>query len=227
MCGRYTLKEDLKELEGYFEGSAADFEYRPNYNVAPTHEMPIVFQDTESNNRQVQSFRWGLLPFWATEKKVSYSMINARGESVDTKKSFKTYFKSQRCLIPASGFYEWKGKKGNKTPFYIQPTEEPLFAFAGIYSLWKEPSSDKIIPNFSIITTEANKPMKELHHRMPAMLFKEEWQQWLAPQNEDTNELKELIRPYLDDGIEFYQVSKQVNNVKNNSSELLNPSMLF
>ncbi len=227
MCGRYTLKEELIELEGYFDAAAVEFDYRPNYNVAPTHEMPVVFQEPENNSHQIKPFRWGLLPFWAKDKKMGYKMINARGETIDTKKSYKSCFKKQRCLVPASGFYEWKGKKGNKTPFYIHPTKEPLFAFAGIYSLWEDPVEKQIIPNFSIITTEANKPMQELHHRMPAMLLKGEWQPWLDPANDDTNGLKVLIRPYPDDGIEFYQVSKAVNNVRNNEAGLLEVSSLF
>src|SRR5699024_3196096 len=227
MCGRYTLKENLKELEGYFAATAVEFEYHPNYNVAPTHKMPVVLQDTESDRRRIEPFRWGLLPFWAKEKKMGYSLINARSETIDSKKSYKHYVKNQRCLIPASGFYEWKGEKANKTPFYVHPTQEQIFAFAGIYSRWRMPDSSRVISSYTIITTQANKPMEELHHRMPAMLFNEEWQQWLDPANEDVSGLKNLLRPYPDDGLEFYQVSKAVNKVQNNMAELLNQATLF
>jgi putative SOS response-associated peptidase YedK len=221
MCGRYNLTESQSHLEEWFKAVMEDDEgFQPNYNVAPTHNMPVVGQNLEGK-RTIQRFRWGLLPFWAKDTKVGYSMINARAESVDTKRSFKPYFKKYRCLVPASGFYEWKGKKGNKTPYLIHPTHEPVFAFAGLYSVWK--SGDEKVPTYTIITTDANKKMEQLHDRMPVMLLKEEWDRWLDPDNNDTDALKELLRPFPDDAIDFYQVSKDVNNVRNNSEELINP----
>ena len=220
MCGRYTLIESDENLEAWFDAVMEEVEeYGPNYNVAPTHNMPVVGQNREGQ-QTIQQFRWGLLPFWAKDKKVGYSMINARAESVDTKKSFKRSFERYRCLIPASGFYEWKGEKGNKTPYYIHPTHEPMFAFAGLYNVWKSPEGEKI-PTYSIITTDANQKMKDLHDRMPAMLLKEEWNEWLDPDNHNTQALKELLNPFPDDAIDYYQVSKAVNSVKNNSEELL------
>ncbi len=220
MCGRYTLIESDEDLEAWFEAVIKEIEeVGPNYNVAPTHNMPVVGQNREGQ-RTIQQFRWGLLPFWAKEKKVGYSMINARAESVDTKKSFKRSFERYRCLIPASGFYEWKGQKGNKTPYYIHPTHEPMFAFAGIYNVWESPEGEKI-PTYSIITTDANEKMSDLHDRMPVMLLKEEWDEWLNPENHNTKALKQLLTPFPDDAIDFYQVDKAVNNVRNNSEELL------
>jgi len=220
MCGRYTLMKEKAELEGYFDAVMEDFEsFGPNYNVAPTHTMPVVGAN-EDGHRTIRPFRWGLLPFWAKEQKVSYSMINARGESVDSKKSYKGSFKRKRCLVPASGFYEWTGKKGNKTPYYIYPTHEELFSFAGIYNVWESPEGDKV-PTYSIITTQANKKMSELHDRMPVMLLEEEWDEWLDPGNQNTKALKELLQPFPDDGIGFHQVDKAVGKVKNNSKELI------
>lgn len=220
MCGRYTLIEGDEELEAWFDAVMEQGEeHGPNYNVAPTHNMPVVGQNKEGK-RTIQKFRWGLLPFWAKEKKVGYSMINARAESVDSKKSFKRSFERYRCLIPASGFYEWKGEKGNKTPYYIHPTHEPMFAFAGLYNVWESPEGEKI-PTYSIITTDANEKMKDLHDRMPVMLLKEEWDEWLDPENHNTKALKDLLNPFPDDAIGYYQVSKDVNNVRNNSKELL------
>lgn len=189
------------------------------HNVAPTHNMPVVCENRDGE-RTIRPFRWGLLPFWAKEEKVSYSMINARGESLDSKKSYKKSFKQYRCLVPASGFYEWKGEKGNKTPYYIHPTHEPMFAFAGLYNVWESPEGKKT-PSYTIIITEANQKMSTLHDRMPAMLLKEEWDEWLDPDNHDTNALKELLKPFPDDGIDYYQVGKAINSVKNNSAELL------
>lgn len=220
MCGRYTLMKEKAELEGYFDAVMDDFEsFGPNYNVSPTHRMPVVGAN-EDGRRTIRPFRWGLLPFWAKEKKISYNMINARGESVHSKKSYKGSFKRKRCLVPASGFYEWTGKKGDKTPYYIYPTHEDLFSFAGIYTVWEAPDGEKV-PTYSIITTQANDKMNKLHDRMPVMLLKEQWNEWLDPGNQNTQALKELLQPFPDDGIEFHRVGKAVGNVRNNSPELI------
>jgi putative SOS response-associated peptidase YedK len=213
------MKEQA-ELEEYFDAVMEDFEsFGPNYNVAPTHRMPVVGENKDGQ-RTIRPFRWGLLPFWAKEKKVSYSMINARGESVDSKKSYKGLFRRKRCLVPASGFYEWTGKKGNKTPYYIYPTHEELSAFAGIYNVWESPEGETV-PSYSIITTQANTKMAELHDRMPVMLLKEEWAEWLDPGNQNTQALKDLLHPFPDDAIGFHQVDKAVGKVQNNSKELI------
>ncbi|MGK7371311.1 MAG: SOS response-associated peptidase [Candidatus Halalkalibacterium sp. M3_1C_030] len=223
MCGRYTLKENKEKLEEWFDADGEELDgIDPNYNVAPSQNMPVVGQNREGG-RSLQNFRWGLLPFWAKEKKVGYSMINARAETLDTKRSYKLYFKEKRCLVPASGFYEWKGEEGNKTPHYIYPTHEPMFAFAGLYSVWESPNGSEQIPTYTIITTDANEKMKELHDRMPAMLLKNEWGKWLDPNNHDTDALKDLLDPFPDDAIAFYPVSKKVGNVRNNSEELIQP----
>lgn len=220
MCGRYTLDKDKPVLEGWFDAVMEDYDqFRANYNVAPTHNMPVVGENREGK-RTIQPFRWGLLPFWAKDEKVSYSMINARSESLSTKKSFQKSFKKYRCLVPASGFYEWKGEKGNKTPYYIYPTHEPMFAFAGLYNVWESPEGEKV-PTYTIVTTEANNKMSELHNRMPVMLLKEEWDDWLNPENHDTKLLQDMLNPFPDDAIDYYQVAKEVGNVRNNSSELM------
>lgn len=203
-----------------------DFDYRPNYNVAPTHNMPVVVSE-DSSSRRIEQQRWGLLPFWAKDKNMSYKMINARSETVDSKKSYKPYFKKQRCLIPASGSYEWTGKKSNKTPYYIQPTEQSMFAFAGIYSKWEPKKEERgPIKTYSILTTEANQKMSDLHH-MPVMLIQEEWQEWLDSSNHNTKALKELLKPFPDDGIDYCEVDKVVNNVENNFPDLTKKVNLF
>lgn len=220
MCGRYTLDEDPENLAKWFEAVIEEIEnLEPNYNVAPTHSMPVVRQ-TREGNRVIERYSWGLLPYWAKEKNAGYSLINARAETVNRKRSFKPYFENQRCLVPASGFYEWTGSKGNKIPFYIYPTHEPMFAFAGLYNLWTSPAGETI-PSYTIITTTANKKMESLHNRMPAALLKQEWDQWLNPDYHHTDALQDLLKPYPDDGLAYYPVSWDVNNVRNNRPELL------
>lgn len=220
MCGRYTLIEDSENLDRWFEAVFEEVEnLEPNYNVAPTHMMPVIRQ-TEQKRRVIERYSWGLLPYWAKERKIGYNMINARAETLDSKRSFKTYFKNQRCLVPASGFYEWKGSKGNRIPFYIYPTHEPVFAFAGLYSLWTSPAGETV-PSYTIVTTAANEKMAALHNRMPAALLKEEWDSWLDPGNHDTDALQNLLNPFPDDALDYYPVSREVNNVRNNNPELL------
>ncbi|WP_340102864.1 SOS response-associated peptidase [Rhodohalobacter sp. 8-1] len=223
MCGRYTLIENLKDLEEWFDADRIELdELQPSYNVAPSQMVPVVGEN-EEGRRSILPFQWGFLPFWADEKDISYSMINARAETLDSKRSYKRNFKRYRCLVPASGFYEWSGEKGDKEPCYIYPTEEPVFAFAGIYNVWQSPDDDETIPTFTIVTTDANKKIKELHDRMPAILMKDEWEEWLDPLNDDTETLKELLQSFPDDALDFHQVSKKVNNVENNDKELIEP----
>lgn len=222
MCGRYTLKEKEENLAKWFEAVFKEVEnLEPNYNIAPSQRMPVVRQ-SEGGDRVIERYSWGLLPFWAKEKNAGYSLINARAETLDSKRSFKPYFQNQRCLIPASGFYEWKGPKGNKTPYYIYPTHEPVFAFAGLYSLWSSPDGETV-PTYTIVTTGANSKMTDLHNRMPAMLLKEEWDSWLDPSNQHTDALKDMLDPYPDDALDYHPVSKEVNNVRNNNPRLIEP----
>lgn len=222
MCGRYSLNNSKEELKEWFDADSFDVDtIQPNFNVAPTDLMPVTGENKEGR-RSILPFRWGLLPFWAKKKDQSYSMINARAETIDTKRSYKSSFRKYRCLVPASGFYEWKNKGGEKIPYYIYPTHEPMFAFAGIYNVWKSPEGERI-PTYTIITTDANEKIKNLHDRMPVMLLKEEWNEWLDPNNHDTDSLKDLLRPFPVDALDYYKVAKKVSNVRNNSRELIEP----
>src|SRR6056297_1198820 len=222
MCGRYSFNENKEKLVNWFDADAIELDkLKPNYNVSPSDIVPVVGENKEGR-RSILPFRWGLIPFWAEEQDVSYSMINARADTVDTKRSYKPCFEKYRCLVPASGFYEWKGEEGDKTPYYIHPTNEPMFAMAGIYNVWESPDGERI-PTYSIITTDANDKLAEIHGRMPVMLLREEWNDWLDPNNHDTDSLKELLGPFPEDALDYYRVSRQVNNVQNNSEELIEP----
>ncbi|WP_340104719.1 SOS response-associated peptidase [Rhodohalobacter sp. 8-1] len=226
MCGRYVLKATLEELQKTY-GAVLDgtFPVEPNYNVAPSHHMPVVLKPYESEeaNRIIRPHRWGLVPFWADSVKTGYSMINARGESLSKKKSFQKPFKSQRCIVPANGFYEWKTTSSEKVPHFVQRKQSNLMHFAGLWEEWQDPDSGETINSYTIITTDANKPMQELHDRMPALLLQEEFNTWLDPSFNDTEALQDLIRPWPDDDIKFYRVNKEVGNVSNNRPELIEP----
>ncbi len=196
------------------------FAIEPNYNVAPSLHMPVILE--KEGERKLDRYRWGLVPFWADDVNTGYSMINARAESLAQKRSFSKPFKSQRCIVPVNGFYEWKRAGSSKIPHYITSKSSPLMHFAGLYEQWESPEGETV-NSYTIITTEANKPVSELHDRMPAMLLPEEFTDWLDPENRDTGALQDLLRPWPDDDIEYYRVSTDVNNVRNNGEQLLEP----
>jgi len=222
MCGRYVLKATLQQLQETY-GAIPDgtFSAEPNFNVAPSHHMPVILE--EGSKKLIRPHRWGLVPFWADSVKTGYSMINARGESLSTKKSFQKPFKSQRCVVPASGFYEWKTTESGKYPHFIHRKHSDLMHFAGLWEEWEDKKNNDLVRSFTIITTEANGPVSELHDRMPAMLLPEEFEPWLDTSVSDTEMLQDLIRPWPDDDIDFYRVSDKVGNVRNNRPELLEP----
>lgn len=221
MCGRYVLKASLKKLEEkYGAVPEGTYSFDANYNVAPSIDMPVVVQ--KDDKRVIGRYRWGLVPFWAKEVNTGYSMINARSESLAKKKSFSRPFTSQRCVVPASGFYEWMRTGQGKVPHYITQKSSDLMNFAGLYETW-ESGKGEAVQSFTIITTAANQAMSKLHDRMPAMLLDEELAEWLDPSNHDTKALEDLLRPWPDDDIRFYRVSKEVNNAANKGVRLIEP----
>lgn len=221
MCGRYALKETLEHLMSVY-GAVPDgfFELNPVYNAAPSFDLPVVIQD--DHERVIGLRRWGLLPGWAKDEKLAYSLINARAETIDRKPSFREAFKKRRCVVPVSGFYEWKKTPDGKVPHYISPTGDAPFSLAGLHEHWTSPEG-KAINTFTIITTGANSVMRSLHDRMPAILSGKEVDLWLDPQNRDTAVLQDLLRPAPDDGITFFPVSSEVNSPRNQGAELIEP----
>lgn len=221
MCGRYVLKASIQQLkEQYGAVPEGTYSFTPNYNVAPSVYMPIIFR--EDDQLKIDRFRWGLVPYWADSVNTGYTMINARAESLHEKRSFVKPFQSQRCVVPANGFYEWLKGGSSKVPHFIESKSSPLMNFAGLYEQWKSDSGE-LINSYTIITTEANKPVSKLHDRMPAMLLQSEIDDWLNPENQNPDELKDFLRPWPDDDIHFYRVSDEVNSVRNNGEQLLNP----
>lgn len=220
MCGRYVLRATLQQLNEQYQADSKRLFVEPNYNVAPSQNMPVIVQ--KEGKRILDKYRWGLIPFWADSIKTGYSMINARSESLASKKSFSRPFACQRCIVPATGFYEWKKVGSSKVPHFITSKQSPLFHFAGLYEHWKD-ENDLTVNSYTIITTTANEPMKELHDRMPAMLLPDEFDTWLDPLNKDTNMLQDLLRPWPDDDIQYYRVPQEVNNARNSGEHLVEP----
>lgn len=213
MCGRYTNTVSIKKLAERFGFKTIEDDFRPRYNIAPGQIAPVVLRN--SPNR-VEWMRWGLVPAWAKEEKIGYKMINARAETLGSKPSFKRPFQRHRCLVLADSFYEWKTRTGTKEkiPMRIFLRGGIPFAFAGLWDHWKKPDGTDL-HSFAIITTEANKKLKTIHDRMPAILKREDEASWLDPELQESTVLGKLLKPYPDPDIEFYPVSTLVNSPKN------------
>ncbi|EOS55565.1 MULTISPECIES: SOS response-associated peptidase [Paenibacillus] len=219
MCGRFTITLPLDELIVRYlimENRLAKF--APNYNVAPMQFIPAIIEGKQGN--RLGELRWGLVPSWAKEDKIGASMINARAESLPDKPAFRKLLTTRRCLIPADGFYEWQQRAGGKQPYRIVMKDGSPFAFAGLYDIWTDPQGNKLA-TCTIITTEPNSLMAEIHNRMPVILQPAHEAEWLARDNTDTGSLLKLLQPYDAAKMRAYPVSSAVGNVRNNTKELL------
>jgi putative SOS response-associated peptidase YedK len=217
MCGRYVLASELKALAKRFGVEAAEIELSSRYNVAPGQDMPVVLH---KGINQVQLMRWGLIPSWAKEAKIGYGMINARAETVVEKPSFRKPIRSQRCIVPSNGFYEWQKSTTGKVPYFIHLKDSPLFGFAGLYDHWKDPTGKEVL-SYTIITTKANDMLRPLHERMPVILTPEEEEAWLDAEQYPVNDVVGFLKPYPADKMEAYPVSKDVNSARIDSPDLI------
>lgn len=212
MCGRYALIPTKEMADEYFK--AMGFELKPNYNVAPMHTMPI--KTAEGLHGAI----WGLVPSWSKEFKPSFSSINARSETAAQKPLYRTPFKKRRCLVPASGFYEWQKVGSEKHPFYFRVSDEPIFSFAGLYDIWYD-ANDEPHKSYTILTTTPNRTVKIAHDRMPVILNEDEADYWLQPDAE-LEEIQAMLNPF-DEAMTAYEVDRAVGNVKNNNVDLIRP----
>ncbi len=224
MCGRFTQTAKPKEIEKEFAVKIApDVLFKPRYNIAPTQIIPAVLES--DGERIIEGLRWGLIPSWAKDESIGNKLINARAETLAEKPSFKNAFRSHRCIIPASGFYEWqKTAKGAKQPFYFHLKDKGVFGFAGLYEQWLDRETGEQIETCTIITTEANKVLEPIHDRMPVILKPESYEQWLDAKEKDINKLQKLLAPYAAAEMDSYKVSKSVNIPDNDSPELIKNS---
>ncbi|AOV07208.1 hypothetical protein BI350_06410 [Sporosarcina ureilytica] len=219
MCGRFSMTSPIEQIQLAFElSNLSELNLTPRYNVAPSQQVFSIISDGE--NKRGGFLKWGLVPSWSKDSKIGYKMINARSETVDTKPSFKNLLKRRRCLIVADGFYEWKNEDGKKQPFRIKMKDDRVFAFAGLWDRWQ--SNGETIQSCTIITTEANDVVSDIHDRMPVILPKEKQEIWLNPAVQEPKHLKQLLQPYTSDEMTAYQVSTLVNSPKNDVSEIIN-----
>ncbi len=219
MPGRYTLSvPDDKEIYQRFSITNTLREYTPRYNIAPGQENPIIFTE---NTKIIATMIWGLVPHWANQDIVQYNTINARAEGIEDKPVFKKPFHFQRCLVPATGYYEWDQSKKPRIPYYLTVKNAPLFAFAGLYDIWVSVKTGKEICSYTIITIEPNEKIAKIHHRMPVILQKEDEDFWLNPDIVDPKQLHPLLKPFPADQMEMYPVSTKVNSPSLDTRELI------
>lgn len=220
MCGRYTIKVDKNQIQKQFAATVADETLlKPRFNVAPTQIVPVVVE--RAGERLLDGFRWGLIPSWAKDAAIGSKMINARGETIAEKPSFRTPFKKRRCIVPASGFYEWEAMaSGPKLPHYFFPASAETFAFAGLWEEWLDKSTGEIVESCTIVTTSANALLATMHERMPVILHQENYAEWLSESNQDTASLQNLITQFPAEEMREHPVSRAINNVRNDGEEL-------
>lgn len=219
MCGRYVLEVTPDMLQQAFNLSSAP-EIAPRYNVAPTQYLPVI---TNEQPDTVSLHRWGLIPSWAKDESIANKLINARADGVADKPSFRSAFKRRRCLVPATGFYEWqKGDGKIKTPMFIHLNDQDVFAFAGLWEVWHSPDGSEI-RTYTIITTDANDFMQPIHNRMPVILRREDYAAWLDPDDAPASKLLPLLKPFDSARMDAYEVSRAVNTPSIDEPALIEP----
>ncbi|MBO0347627.1 SOS response-associated peptidase [Phormidium pseudopriestleyi FRX01] len=216
MCGRFSFYQAPETVAELFQLAGIP-QIKPRYNIAPTQSVSTVLQQEETQERQFQMMRWGLIPFWAKDVKMGAKLINARSETVSEKPSFRSPFKHRRCWILADGFYEWETTDSGKQPFYFQLKDGEPFAFAGLWERWQSPEGESI-ESCTILTTEANELMSRIHVRMPVILSPTSRDRWLDSAT-PPEELHPLLTPYDSQEMIGYPVSRMVNTPKTDSPD--------
>jgi putative SOS response-associated peptidase YedK len=250
MCGRYASSRRPEDLVEEFEIDKVEVKetLAPDYNVAPTKQVYAVVRrppkgedasthegEEAPSERQLRTVKWGLIPFWAKDPAIGNKMINARMETVHEKPAFRRAFATRRCLLPADGYFEWyateqktKAGKPLKQPFFIHPADGSVMAMAGLYEIWRDPTREEDDPTrfvwtTTVLTTRAEDAVGHIHDRMPLLVEPERYAAWLDPQTSDPDDLKKLLVPAAPGRLEAYPVGTEVNNVRNNGPELLEP----
>jgi len=238
VCGRFVSSSSSQRIAEFFGAAFEGEELEPSFNVAPTNDVYAVV-DRPDGERQLTTFRWGLVPSWAKDVKIGSKMINARAETIAEKPAFKGLFRKHRLIIPMDGFYEWQQglavsattSKPVKTPMFIHRRDGEPLAVAGLWAAWRDPAAptDEAtgepvwLHTCTVITTSANETMAPVHDRMPVLLPRRAWSAWLDNSNQDLVGLQRLLIPAPNDLLTMHAVSTAVNNVRNKGAELAEP----
>lgn len=219
MCGRFALTLPPDAMAQLFaERPANDLPQEPNYNICPTNQVPVVTAEAGAG-RALVSMRWGFLPHWYKSPTDGPLLINARAETIAEKPAFRAACRTRRCLIPATGFYEWtKDADGNRLPWYITSPEQKPVVFAGVWQRWDK--GEEPLTTCSIVTTAANQPMSTIHHRVPVIIAEQDWGFWLG---EAGIGAAKLMTAAPDDALEFWRVDPKVNSNRAHGPELIQP----
>lgn len=221
MCGRFVFAVSPEWIRERFQVPFVP-EVPPRYNVAPTDPILAVRVLSEDPTRREAVFlRWGLVPAWAQEPTIGARMINARAETVAQRPAFRRPFRSRRCIVPLSGFYEWKQESRGKQPYYVCHRSGQPLAVAGIWDRW-EGSAGEAIESCALITVPSNRLLEPIHDRMPALLKPEEWSLWLDPRT-PLETVQDLLRPYPDEELRAYPVTRYVNDPRHEGPECIRP----
>ncbi|MDQ0270357.1 SOS response-associated peptidase [Cytobacillus purgationiresistens] len=216
MCGRFSLTEAVFELQKVFDFYFAE-EEAPRYNIAPGQQILTIIE--EEGARIGTKMKWGLVPYWSKEAKISYKMINARAEGIETKPSYKVPFKKRRCIILTDGFYEWKKTEEGKQPYRFTMNNGKPFAFAGLWDVWDK--GEEPLKSCTIITTGPNEVTETIHDRMPVILKEKDYDFWLNSSEQDLEQLKSLMKPYDGGEMKRYPVSTLVNSSKFDTPDMI------
>ena len=216
MCGRFAITLPDDAMAALFDAVPAnDLPHIPNYNVCPTNQIHTVTSD--DGHRRLRPMRWGFIPHWYKTPADGPLLINARAETIAEKPAFRAACRERRCLIPASGFYEWtKDEEGKRLPWYIHPAEGEMLAFAGVWQVWDK--GEEPLTTCAIVTTDANKAMSKIHHRMPVVLARNDWAKWLG---EEGKGAATLMHAPPEDALAFYRVDPKVNSNRASGPELI------
>ena len=220
MCGRFNvisapLTRFVMEILG---GDSPVPDLPTAYNIAPTEQVQVVY--AEADRRVLAAMRWWLVPHWAPEPSSKYSMFNAKSETLATSRAFRDAFKSRRCIVPVSGYYEWRTEAGVKVPYYVEADADNGLALAGLWDRWEK--AERVIYSCTIVTAEAPQSMQALHRRMPVHLNRAEMTQWLDTETA-AESLAALLAPTLRVPLKITPVSTYVNNARHKDSRCVEP----
>lgn len=220
MCGRFALAATGEEVAAHYDLPEVPYVV-PRYNVAPTQPVAAVRLNRQGE-REFTFFQWGLIPSWSKDPSIASKLINARSETAAEKPSFRAAFKRRRCLLPATGFYEWQKQNGGKQPMYIHPAGGGLMSLAGLWEIWQSPDGGEL-ETCTILTTSPNTLMEPIHNRMPVIVDPLDYGTWLAPDT-PAGQLQHLLRPFDDGRLAAYAVSTAVNRPQNDTEDLIVPA---
>ena len=221
MCGRFTQTASPEAIALQFEVAEIPL-LKPRYNIAPSQPVVAIRIEPDTSTRKLVMLRWGLIPSWAKDPKIGSQCINAKAETVAVKPSFRSAFKKRRCLVVATGFYEWQVQGRTKQPMWIGLRSKQPFAFAGLWEHWT-PAEGESLETCTIITTEPNDLMAPIHNRMPVILAPVSYDKWLDPLFQHIESLTALLRPYPSEELTAYPVSTLVNNPRHDVPQCLEP----